>query len=121
MAHPRRYARVFLSGIAISALLLSITVASLAAPGARSGKISKDDRERLDAAIANGQSSVTMLFATIEAQTGNVASSLRALGATVRVTDGDAGYIRADVPTDRVDAAAKLPGVAGSELDQTFN
>ncbi|HYK98335.1 MAG TPA: S8 family serine peptidase [Candidatus Acidoferrales bacterium] len=92
---------------------------TLAAPGGP--KLSKQDRERLASATANGASTVTMLFATIESQTSSVASALGALGATVRKVDGDVGYIRADVPTDKADAAAKLPGVAGSEVDQTFD
>jgi subtilisin family serine protease len=121
MGHPRRYARVVLSALAIIALLVTVSGAALAAPGDKSTKLSKQDRERLAAATANGQSSVTMLFATVEGQTGSVASALRALGATVRVTDGDVGYIRADVPADKADAASKLAGVAGSELDQIFD
>jgi subtilisin family serine protease len=62
-----------------------------------------------------------MLFATVETSTGSVANALRALGATVRKTDADVGYIRADVPTDKAEAAAKLPGVVASELDQVFS
>jgi len=62
-----------------------------------------------------------MLFATVETSTGSVANALRALGATVRKQDSDVGYIRADVPTDKADVAAKLAGVVGSELDQVFD
>lgn len=120
MAHTRRYARVLMSAFAIVALLATISTSALAAPGDRS-KLSKQDRERLATATANGASTVTMLFATDEAQTGSVAAALSGLGATVRKTDSDVGYIRADVPADQADAASKLPGVQGSELDQTFD
>ncbi|MEP6694145.1 MAG: S8 family serine peptidase [Chloroflexota bacterium] len=88
------------------------------APG--NSKLSKQDRERLATAAANGSATVTMLFATVEASTAAVANALTTLGATVRKQDADVGYIRADVPTDKADAAAKLAGVVGSELDQTF-
>ena len=120
MAHRSVYARAF-AFVLVAALIATVgTSAALAGQNDRS-KLSKQDRERLALATANGASSVTMLFATIEAQTGSVASALRALGATVRKTDSDVGYIRADVPADKADAAAKLPGVVGSELDQTFD
>ena len=121
MRHTRRYARALLSVVTILALLATITVSAFAAPGDRSTKLSKQDRERLAAAVANGQSTVTMLFATVESSTGSVAAALRALGATVEKIDGDVGYIRAAVPADKADQASKLAGVAGSELDQVFS
>jgi len=120
MHHPRRFARVVLSGLVISALLATVAGTAFAAPGDRSTKLSKQDRERLASAVANGQSTVTMLFATVESSTGSVAAALRALGATVQKTDADVGYIRAAVPADKADQASKLAGVAGSELDQIF-
>jgi subtilisin family serine protease len=116
-----RLARVLTTAI-VTALVASIAIASTAfadSPGR--SKLSKQDRERLAAATANGSATVTMLFATVEGSTGAVAGALAALGATVRRQDADVGYIRADVPTDQADAAAKLPGVVGSELDQVFD
>src|SRR5258705_10196154 len=116
-----RLARV-LTTATVTALVASIAIASTAfaeSPGR--SKLSKQDRERVAAATANGSATVTMLFATAEASTGSVANALSALGATVRKQDADVGYIRADVPTDKAELAAKLPGVEGSELDQIFN
>jgi hypothetical protein len=116
-----RLARV-LTTATVTALVASIAIASTAladSPGR--SKLSKEDHQRLAAATANGSATVTMLFATVEASTGSVANALTALGATVRKQDADVGYIRADVPTDKADAAAKLAGVVGSELDQVFN
>jgi subtilisin family serine protease len=116
-----RFARVLTVATA-AALIASVSLASTAIadePGR--SKLSKEDRQRLATAAANRSSTVTMLFATVEARTGAVANALRALGATVRKTDADVGYIRADVPTDRAEAAAKLAGVVASELDQVFS
>jgi hypothetical protein len=116
-----RLARV-LTTATITALVASIAIASTAlaeTPG--KSKLSKQDRQLLAAAAANGSATVTMLFATAETSTGSVANALRALGATVRKQDSDVGYIRADVPTDKADLAAKIAGVEGSELDQVFN
>jgi subtilisin family serine protease len=116
-----RLARI-LTTATVTALVASIALASTAladSPGR--SKLSKEDHQRLAAATANGSATVTMLFATVESSTGSVASALSALGATVRKQDSDVGYIRADVPTDKADAAAKLAGVVASELDQVFD
>ncbi|HEY6959418.1 MAG TPA: S8 family serine peptidase [Candidatus Limnocylindria bacterium] len=118
MGGQRMHARVlvFVCVISLMALLTGPAVAAASS----TGKLSKADRERLAAATANGAATVTMLFATVETSTSSVAAALTALGATVRKTDADVGYIRADVPTAKADQAAKLPGVVGSELDQVF-
>jgi subtilisin family serine protease len=119
MRHRGGFARV-LSAAVVGALIIAISgYSALGAPGR--SNLSKQDRERLAAATASGASTVTMLFATVESQAKSVASALAALGATVRKVDPDVGYIRADVPTDKADAASKLVGVQGSELDQTFD
>jgi hypothetical protein len=116
-----RLARV-LTTATVTVLIASIAIASTAlAESPSRSKLSKQDRQNLAAAAANGSATVTMLFATVETSTGSVANALTALGATVRKQDSDVGYIRADVPTDKADVAAKIAGVQGSELDQVFN
>jgi subtilisin family serine protease len=105
------------------AFVASITLASSALPASAGGgpaKLSKAGRQLAAAAAVNGQP-VTLLFATLESATSSVASELKALGATVRKIDTDVGYIRADVPADKVDAAAKIAGVQGVEADQVFD
>src|SRR5437762_6845030 len=98
MASRRIFARGLTLITVIGLLAMASGYSALAAPG-NSGGLSKQDRERLATATANGASTVTMLFATIESSTGSVAAALSALGATVRKTDADVGYNRADVPT----------------------
>jgi hypothetical protein len=107
--------------VTAAALIASVALSAIALADSPGRKLSKEDRQRLAAATATGTTTVTMLFATVESSTGAVASALTALGATVRKQDVDVGYIRADVPTDKVDLAAKLPGVVASELDQVFD
>src|SRR5437773_12287375 len=88
----------------LTALVASIAIASTALADAPGGsKLSKQDRERLATATANGSSNVTLLVATVEGTTGSVASALAALGATVRKLAAHAGYLRADVPTEKAD------------------
>jgi subtilisin family serine protease len=115
-----RIARAF-SFVTAGALIVTLSLTSTAFADSPGQKLSKQDRQRLAAATVSGAKTVTMLFATVETSTGSVANALRALGATVRKEDADVGYIRADVPADKADAASKLPGVVGSELDQVFN
>lgn len=119
MRHRSIDMRPFTFLVVLSLIALLTSSVALAGPQGQS-KLSKADRARLAQATANGASTVTMLFATVETATSSVAAALRSLGATVRKTDGDVGYIRADVPADKADAASKLPGVVGSELDQVF-
>jgi hypothetical protein len=108
--------------ITAGALIASISLTSTAfADSPNSKKLSKDDRDRLAAASVSGAARVTMLFATVESATGSVARALSSLGATVRKQDADVGYIRADVPTGQVEAAARLTGVVAAELDQVFD
>jgi len=113
------HARV-IAGAVIASLVLALALPTVASadPG---NKPSKKDRELVAAAVANGESTVTMLFATSKGATGAVASALRALGATVRKEEAAVGYIRANVPTDKIDAAAKITGVLGSEVDQVWD
>jgi subtilisin family serine protease len=108
--------------LAITALLsVSAATPSLAGDPSPRPSLSKQDRERLAEAAANGASRVTVLFATTAAQTGNVASGVAALGGSVQYTDADLGYVRASVPAGKVDSASKLAGVLGTELDQTYD
>ena len=113
-------ARAVAVTLTVASLVIGILASSspaFADPGG--SKLSKEDRQRVAEATANG-GSVTLLFATVEPQTSSVAAQLQALGATVRRQDGDVGYIRADVPSDKVDAASKIAGVLAVEVDQVF-
>src|SRR2546423_435429 len=110
----------YVLALAFTASLAMVFASAPASAGAGPAKLSKADRQLIAAASVNGQP-VTMLFATLESATASVASQLRALGAVVRKQDADVGYIRADVPADKVDAAAKIDGVQGVEADQTFD
>lgn len=110
-----------LAGALIASLVLALAVpASYATADPGNNKPSKKDRELVAAAVASGESTVTMLFATTKGATGPVVAALQALGASVRKEEVAVGYIRANVPTDQVDAAAKVSGVLGSEVDQVW-
>ena len=112
------HARV-IAGAVIASLVLALALPASYATADPGTKFSKKDREAIATAAVNGQN-VTLLFATVESATGSVVAALQALGATVRKQDRDVGYIRADVPTDQAEAAAKIAGVLAVEADQVF-
>ncbi|MFD7877674.1 S8 family serine peptidase [Streptomyces sp. NPDC059766] len=94
-------------------------------PGVKSAdeKLGSDDADRLAAAKADGDKTVTMMVATTPGQTEQVADKLDAFkGGSVGRTYDKLGYVRATVPTGQADAAiaaaAKLSSVQAIDLRQ---
>ena len=104
---------LLLAGAALT-LVLTAAVAPAKTPG---GKLSKEEAALLHKAIASGDKTVTLLVAAQLGQTKTVVDGLQALGATIRYRDDALGYIRADVPTDKVKEAFALSGVLASDID----
>jgi subtilisin family serine protease len=75
------------------------------------------DVELLAAAEAKGEQKVTVIIATDKGDAAKVADSVRKLGGTISRRFDKVGYVLAEVPTGNVRKAAKLPGVAGLDLD----
>src|ERR687897_66222 len=112
---PRKVIRaVLLLAGAVLTLVLTAAVAPAKTPG---GKLSKEEAALLRQANASGDKSVTLLVAAQPGQTKNVVDGLQALGATIRYRDDQLGYVRADVPTDKVKDAFALSGVQASDID----
>ena len=78
------------------------------------------DAKLLTDAQAKGERAVTLIVATDQRQTKDVAARLTSLGATVSRRFDSVGYLLATVPTAQVLKAAKLPGVAAVDLDDTI-
>src|SRR5215211_2472621 len=94
-------------------LLLVLAVAFTAigpvsAQAGNGGGLSKHDRELLAEALANGQSTVTLLIAAQRGSNKRVAQGIQSLGGSVPYREDDIDYIRAIVPIDKVAAAASL-------------
>lgn len=94
-------------------------------PGVKSAdaKLGSDDADRLAAAKADGDKTVTLMVATAPGQTEQVADKLDAVkGGSVGRTYDKLGYVRATVPTGAADsaiaAAAKLSSVQAIDLRQ---
>jgi subtilisin family serine protease len=122
-----RIRRVRRATVALAALS-ALAATGLSAPSAagapanqpKHSQLGKHDHELLDAAVAKGASTVTLLIAADLGKTSTVISALQALGATVSKSDSDVSYIRAIVPIGKVDAAANLPNIVAADLDEVI-
>ncbi|MEE1753645.1 S8 family serine peptidase [Streptomyces sp. SP18CS02] len=97
------------------------TAPAKTAPAGTSDKLGSADTERLAAAEAGGEKTVTVMVATAPGQTEQVAAQLDAVkGATLGTTYDKLGYVRATLPTATAEtaltAAAKLSSVQGIDL-----
>jgi len=109
------------SALAVFASLIGFDVGAGAATAAPPGSgMSKNDRELLATAVANGDPDVTMLIASRPGANRTVVSGLADLGATVRYREDDISYLRAVVPTDKAEQAARLSGVQAVGLDEVI-
>jgi Subtilase family len=106
--------------IALAALtaLLVTAGAAIGAPTGNGKGLSKEERRAVSDAKAKGQATVVVLIATELGQTNAVVDGLTGLGAKIGYRDNQLGYVRAKVPTDKVDEAAALPGVKALDVDQ---
>jgi hypothetical protein len=115
-----------LSALAISASLVLFGFGLQSAAGspdsgaaaAPASGLSKQDRELLATAVANGEKTVTMLIAAKPGANKSVATGLTSLGATVRYREDDISYLRALVPTPKAQQAATLSGVQSASVDE---
>ncbi len=115
--HLRRLFGFSLVLLLLLSLVATPRVAS-AAPTAAGGGLSKHDRELLAEARAKGDDTVTLLIAARPGANKTVASGIASLGGSVAHRDDDISYIRADVPADKAEAAARLNGVQAANLDE---
>ena len=102
-------------------LVLAVAFSGFSSASAQSGNgggLSKYDRALLAEAVANGQSTITLLIASTPGSNSRVASGIQKLGGTVRYREDDINYISAIVPTNKVEAVAALSGVQSLDLNE---
>ncbi len=110
-----------LGSVSVCALALSLALPAGAAPLQQAKQqLSQHNRELLNDARAEGKSSVTLLIASTPGANKTVVSGIAGLGGTVRFRDDDISYVRADVPTAKVEAAAQLNGIEAVDLDEVI-
>ncbi|WP_026422397.1 S8 family serine peptidase [Actinokineospora inagensis] len=94
------------------------TAADTPAPADSDG-LGKHDQELLNKAQQAGKKTVTVLIATEKQGTAAAhVDELSKAGAKVEYRDDQIGYVRAEVPVDKVAKVAKLPGVSALDLDE---
>lgn len=93
------------------------------APAKTSGagdKLGSHDRQLLAEARSRKEQKVTVLIATDKGQSAAVAAQVQALGGTIAKRVDVVGYVKAVVPTDSVARAAKIPGIAALDLNESI-
>ncbi len=101
------------------AIVLALPTASQlsAQQGSAGGGLSKYDRQLLLEARMAGAPTVTLMIAAVPGQNRAVADTVRRLGGSVAYREDDLSYIRAEVPTDQVEALAASGAVQSIDLD----
>src|SRR5690349_9710207 len=113
----RRRGVLYAAVLALAAVVFALAGGAGAAGGPGGPKMSKEDRAALAEARTNGKHDVTMLIAAKSGAMNAVVAGVTALGGTVRQTESSIDYVRATVPTDKVEAVASLDGVQSAGLD----
>ena len=104
-------------------VVLAIAFAAVGPVSAQAGSgggLSKHDRQLLAEAIANGESTVTLLLASAPGSNNKVASGIQKLGGVVRYREDSINYVSAVVPVDKVEAVATLSGVLALDLNEVI-
>jgi len=125
----RTSAALLASVMAVSAVTLTGGASTAMASPSTEADVLKDtptdtlgshDLDLLAEAEARGERQVMLIVATEEGRAPGVATGLKKLGGSIARQVDAVGYLRARVPTDRVLAAAKLPGVAAVDLNESI-
>lgn len=80
-------------------------------------KLRKIDRERLIAAMLQGQKEIMVLVASMPGANASVVREFADFGGSVRFREDTVDYLRAKVPVDRVDDLARLSSVQVVSVD----
>ena len=104
-------------------LVLAVAFSAVGPVAAQTGNgrgLSKHDRALLAQAIANGESTVTLLIASAPNSNSKVANGLQQLGAVVRYREDSINYVSAVIPVNKVEEAATLSGVLALDLNEVI-
>ena len=120
----RTLATILAAGLVAGVLTLSgansIAGAAETDPAASSDTLGQHDEKLLADAEANGDALVTLIVATEAGQADSVADRLAGLGGVVTNKVNQADYVTVQIPTANVHQAAKLPGIAAVDLNETI-
>jgi subtilisin family serine protease len=120
----RTLATIMATGVVASVLTLSSAnsiagAAEIAEPATSDNTLGNHDEKLLADAEAKGEATVTLIVATDAGQAGAVAEGMKSLGGQVTNKVDQVNYVRVLIPTSEVHRAAKLPGVAAVDLNES--
>ncbi|MGW4206425.1 hypothetical protein ACWEIJ_00430 [Lentzea sp. NPDC004789] len=81
----------------------------------------KPDRLRIEQAKRDGHLTVPLMISVQPGRDEEVARALTKLGATVESRDPRIGYLRAEMPVDKVEDAYLIAGVSKVDLDEPLS
>ena len=81
----------------------------------------KPDRNRIEQAKRDGHLTVPLMISVQPGRDEEVERALEVLGATVESRDPRIGYLRAEMPVDKVEDAYLITGVSKVDLDEPLN
>jgi hypothetical protein len=105
------------AALVAAALMVAAVLPSGVAGADPHSAMSKEARQQLAKAAANGGQTVTVLIAAQTGANRTVATGIASLGGTVRYREDQIDYIRATIPASKVEAAATLRGVQALDVD----
>ncbi|HEX2399234.1 MAG TPA: S8 family serine peptidase, partial [Mycobacterium sp.] len=103
--------------VAAALLISAVLPGSLVAADPKGTKLSKEDHAQLAKAAVAGDKRVTVLIAAKPGANSTVATGITSLGGKILYREDQIDYIRASVPSGKVEAAAALKGVQALEVD----
>jgi subtilisin family serine protease len=125
----RRFsAGLFASVLATGAITLTGVATASADPSngsdvpkaTQADTLGSHNHELLAQAEAKGEPTVTVMVATDKGKAKDVVAELKKLGGNVAKQQDKIGYVRAQVPTSAVRKAAKVPGIAAIDLNESI-
>ncbi|HUQ61375.1 hypothetical protein [Lentzea sp.] len=78
----------------------------------------KPDKNRIEQAKRDGHLTVPLMISVRPGRDEEVEQALTRLGATVESRDRRIGYLRAEMPVDRVEDANLISGVSKVDVDE---
>ncbi|HEX6357166.1 S8 family serine peptidase [Actinophytocola sp.] len=108
-------------GISLTAITPTASAADPAPTKDAEDLLGKQDRDLLIQAEQAGKSTVTVLVLAKDGQASQSVDQLTKAGATVQFRADEVGYVRAEVPIDKVEKVAKLSALADLDLDRVFD
>ncbi len=79
------------------------------------------DKNRIEQAKRDGHPTVPLMISVQPGRDEEVERALVALGAAVEARDPRIGYLRAEMPVDKVEDAYRIAGVSKVDVDEPLN